>query len=106
MKFDRRNRSDRTALSELNHHLVTTVGVSPEEAAPSELMRAVAHEARQQLAERWVHTQAAERAAKVRVSTTCRWSSSSAAVSATRWMRSSTLYVSIWPKWTSPARPL
>ncbi|MBA3591791.1 glycogen/starch/alpha-glucan phosphorylase [Methylibium sp.] len=66
MKFDRRNRSDRTALSELNYHLLTTVGVSPEEATPSDLMRAVAHEARQQLAERWVHTQAAERAAKVR----------------------------------------
>src|SRR5438105_1666755 len=54
------------ALADLDHELLTTVGVAPDEAAPADLMRAVAQSPRQQLAERWVETQAAERAAKAR----------------------------------------
>jgi len=55
-----------TAIARLDHELLTTVGVAPDEATPSDLMRAVAQSARQQLAERWVETQAAERTAGAR----------------------------------------
>jgi starch phosphorylase len=54
------------AESGLDHALLTTVGVAPDEASPADLMLAVAQAPRQQLAERWVATQAAERSAKVR----------------------------------------
>src|SRR5256714_1689798 len=55
-----------TALADLNRELLATVGVAPDEATPSDLMRAVAQAPRQQLAERWVETQAAERSAGAR----------------------------------------
>ena len=51
---------------DLDHELLTSVGVAPDEANASDLMRAVAQVPRQQLAKRWVETQAAERAAKAR----------------------------------------
>jgi len=54
------------ALADLDHQLLTSVGVAPDEATPSDLMLAVAQAPRQQLARRWVETQAAERAAKAR----------------------------------------
>ena len=50
----------------LDHELLTNVGVAPEEATAADLMRAVAQAPRQQLAERWVETQAAERRARAR----------------------------------------
>src|ERR671939_845027 len=58
--------NDIAALADLDRQLLATVGVAPDEATPSDLMRAVAQAARQQLAERWVETQAAERAARAR----------------------------------------
>jgi len=51
---------------DLDHELLTSVGVAPEEAMPADLMRAVSQAPRQQLAERWVETQAAERRARAR----------------------------------------
>src|SRR5437868_2399983 len=54
------------ALADLDHELLTTVGVAPDEATPGDLMLAVAQAPRQQLAERWVETQAAERSAGAR----------------------------------------
>src|SRR5438552_12316862 len=54
------------ALADLDHQLLTSVGVAPDDATPSDLMLAVAQLPRQQLARRWVETQAAERAAKAR----------------------------------------
>ncbi|WP_280153924.1 glycogen/starch/alpha-glucan phosphorylase [Piscinibacter sp. XHJ-5] len=55
--------NDRTSNDlDLDHELLTNVGVAPSEATPADLMRAVAQTPRQQLAERWVETQAAERA--------------------------------------------
>jgi starch phosphorylase len=54
------------ARADLDHALLTSVGVAPDEANPADLMRGVAQAPRQRLAERWVHTQAAERAAKAR----------------------------------------
>ena len=46
--------------------LVGTVGVAPAEARPEDLMQAAAGLTRQVLSERWVRTQAAERADKAR----------------------------------------
>ena len=54
------------ALSDLDHELLTGVGVAPDDATASELMRALAQPPRQLLAARWVETQALERAAKTR----------------------------------------
>ena len=59
-------RAGATALADLDHELLTTVGVAPEDASAADLMRAVAQRPRHRLAARWVRTQAAERAAKVR----------------------------------------
>ena len=50
----------------VDEHLLTTVGVAPNEATASDLMLAVSQTARQQLSERWVQAQALERVAKVR----------------------------------------
>ncbi len=47
-------------------HLLSTVGVEPRTASPTEMMLAVAQVARQQLSQRWVAAQAADRAAKAR----------------------------------------
>ncbi len=52
--------------AELDRLLLTTVGVAPGEASAGELMQATAGLARRMLSERWVQTQAAERAAKAR----------------------------------------
>ncbi len=57
-------RSD--AATEVDRLLLTTVGVAPGDASAAELMQATADLARGVLAERWVQTQAAERAAKAR----------------------------------------
>ena len=56
----------RRAIGRLDHHLLSTVGVAPDEASAADLMRALAQEAREHLAERWVQTQAEERADKAR----------------------------------------
>ena len=50
----------------LDEQLLKTVGVAPPAATPSDVMQGVAQVARQQLSERWVQTQAIERAAKAR----------------------------------------
>ena len=50
----------------IEEHLLKTVGVAPADATPTDLMQAVAQVARQQLSQRWVETQAAERADKAR----------------------------------------
>ncbi len=52
--------------AELDRLLLTTVGVAPGDAVPAELMQATAGVARRMLSERWVQTQAAERADKAR----------------------------------------
>ena len=52
--------------AKLDRLLLTTVGVAPGEASAGELMQATAGVARSQLSERWVQTQAAERADKAR----------------------------------------
>jgi starch phosphorylase len=52
--------------AKLDRLLLTTVGVAPGEASAAELMQATAGVARSQLSERWVQTQAAERADKAR----------------------------------------
>ncbi|HET9643226.1 MAG TPA: glycogen/starch/alpha-glucan phosphorylase, partial [Burkholderiaceae bacterium] len=57
---------NKNAIADLDHELLTHVGVAPDESSASDLMRALAQEPRQQLAERWVQTQASERAAKAR----------------------------------------
>jgi len=57
---------DDAAAAALDHELLATVGIAPDEATPADLMRALAQTPRQQLAKRWVDTQAAERAARVR----------------------------------------
>jgi starch phosphorylase len=54
------------AIADLDHELLTSVGVAPDDASPCDLMLAVAQRPRQQLAERWVETQAAERNARAR----------------------------------------
>src|SRR5574337_873937 len=46
---------------ELQHQLLHHVGVAPADATPSDLMAAAAHLAREQLSQRWVATQAAQR---------------------------------------------
>jgi starch phosphorylase len=51
---------------QINEQLLKTVGVAADQATPTELMQAVAQVARQQLSERWVRTQAADREAKAR----------------------------------------
>jgi starch phosphorylase len=53
--------NEQHALADLDHALLTSVGVAPEEATAADLMQAMAQTPRQQLAERWVKTQAAER---------------------------------------------
>jgi len=50
----------------VEHHLLHTVGVAPDEATCDDLMHALAQALRARLAERWVVTQAAERAARAR----------------------------------------
>ncbi len=50
----------------IDANLLKTVGVQPDLATPTELMQAVAQVARQQLSQRWVQTQAADREAKAR----------------------------------------
>ena len=50
----------------IEQHLLDTVGVSPAEATPNDLMLAVSQVARQQLSQRWVQTQARDHAAKAR----------------------------------------
>jgi glycogen phosphorylase len=47
-------------------HLLATVGASPASATPTEVMQAVAQVARQQLSQRWVASDTADRAAKAR----------------------------------------
>ncbi len=51
---------------EIEDHLLKTVGVAPADATRTDLMHAVAQVAREQLSQRWVRTQAAEREAKAR----------------------------------------
>jgi starch phosphorylase len=46
--------------------LLDTVGVAPADAKPNDLMQAVSHVARRQLSQRWVATQAEQRADKAR----------------------------------------
>jgi len=59
--------SDNPGLAaDLDRLLLTTVGVAPGEASAAELMQATASLARRTLSERWVQTQAAERADKAR----------------------------------------
>ena len=56
----------RSFASRIDDQLLYTVGVTPEDAVPTELMQAVSQVAREQLSKRWVETQAANRAAKAR----------------------------------------
>jgi starch phosphorylase len=50
----------------IEDHLLRTVGIGTGDASPTDLMKAVAHTARDQLSSRWVRTQAEQRAAKAR----------------------------------------
>ena len=50
----------------IEQHLLKTVGVAPAEATTNDLMLAVSQVAREALSERWVRTQAADRAGKAR----------------------------------------
>ena len=52
--------------AQIEEHLLRTVGVAPADASPTDLMQAVSQVARQQLSQRWVETQARDRAAKAR----------------------------------------
>jgi starch phosphorylase len=52
--------------AQIEEHLLSTVGVASEDASPTDLMQAVAQVARQQLSQRWVETQARQRADKAR----------------------------------------
>ncbi|MCF8157160.1 MAG: glycogen/starch/alpha-glucan phosphorylase [Rhodoferax sp.] len=52
--------------AQIEQHLLSTVGVASEDATTTDLMLAVAHVAREQLSQRWVETQAQERANKAR----------------------------------------
>ena len=52
--------------AQIEEHLLCTVGVASQDATPTDLMQAVAQVARQQLSQRWVETQATQRAAKAR----------------------------------------
>ena len=56
----------RSFASRIDDQLLYMVGVTPEDAVPTELMQAVSQVAREQLSKRWVETQAANRAAKAR----------------------------------------
>jgi glycogen phosphorylase len=51
---------------QLEHHLLATVGVEPQAAAPVDMMHGLAHVARQQLSRRWVAGDAADRGRKAR----------------------------------------
>jgi starch phosphorylase len=51
---------------QINAHLLHTIGVDPTQASPTELMQATAQVARAQLSQRWVATQAQEKASKAR----------------------------------------
>ncbi len=53
-------------VSQLDSHLLHTIGVASSEATPGDLMQAVSQVARQQLSKRWVETQARERNDKAR----------------------------------------
>jgi starch phosphorylase len=50
----------------VERHLLTTVGTAPSAASPTEIMQAVAQVAREQLSQRWVATDAADRQTKAR----------------------------------------
>ncbi|MBI2750278.1 MAG: glycogen/starch/alpha-glucan phosphorylase [Burkholderiales bacterium] len=52
--------------AQIEQHLLSTVGVASEDATTTDLMLAVAQLARAQLSQRWVETQAQERASKPR----------------------------------------
>ena len=52
--------------AQIEQHLLSTVGVASEDATTTDLMLAVAHVARAQLSQRWVETQATERANQAR----------------------------------------
>ena len=52
--------------AQIEEHLLTTVGVASDDATRTDLMQAVAQVAREQLSQRWVETQAKERAEKSR----------------------------------------
>jgi starch phosphorylase len=58
--------SDDAAAAALDHELLATVGIAPDDANATDVMRALAQTPRQQLAQRWVETQAAERAGRAR----------------------------------------
>ena len=59
--------SIKTSLAgDIDDHLLKTIGVAPEQAATIDLMLACAQVAREQLSQRWVRTQAAERTGKAR----------------------------------------
>jgi starch phosphorylase len=58
--------SDEPAAVAVERHLLATVGTVPAEAAPHDIMHAVAQVAREHLSRRWVATDAADRAAKAR----------------------------------------
>jgi glycogen phosphorylase len=61
------NQADVTRVSAaIDEHLLDTVGVEPARATPTDLMQAVALMARQQLSQRWVATQAADRNQKAK----------------------------------------
>ena len=57
---------DTSLKSAIDGHLLRTVAVDVNHASPIQMMQALAHAARDQLAERWVQTQSRERAAKAR----------------------------------------
>jgi len=50
----------------VNRHLLATVATEPASASPTEIMQAVAQVAREQLSQRWVAGDSADRAAKAR----------------------------------------
>ncbi len=52
--------------AQIEEHLLTTVGVASDDATRTDLMQAVAQVARERLSQRWVETQAKERAEKSR----------------------------------------
>ena len=52
--------------AQIETHLLRTVGVASQDATPTDLMQAVAQVARGQLSQRWIETQARQRAAKAR----------------------------------------
>jgi glycogen phosphorylase len=52
--------------ADVDTHLLNTVATDPKRAAPAEIMRAVAQVAREQLSQRWVASDRADREAKAR----------------------------------------